>query len=233
MTKGVRMGLGAAGVALLVAAYLSSDWTWLKAQLGGNDSQLVLAHSYANGLNGVEQDPQKAFRWMLRAAQGGDHRGQQEVARRYDEGDGVEPSSDEATRWYQAAAEQSNPIAQLALAKRHREGRGVPQDNVHAAMWLILSDQYALSQPDGIALRDTLRAELDEHQLGRARGLVAEWRRAHGIVMRRVDTKGDPIEGPVAPLAPEAAGAGAAPGNSPPSNPAAAADPAPAAGAQP
>ncbi len=198
MSNRVRMGLAAAGVALVLAAYFTSDWVWLKARLGGNDSQLVLAYAYATGEGGVEKDDAEAFRWYLRAAEGGDPRGQQEVARRYDEGLGVERNSDEATRWYQAAAEQSHPAAQLALARRHREGRGVPQDNVRAAMWLILSHDYALSQPEGSELRDALRAELDEGQLAQARALAAEWRTAHGIVMRRVDKDGNPIEGPPA-----------------------------------
>lgn len=243
MTKGVRMGLGAVGAALLAAAFLSSDWTWLKAQLGGNDSQLILANSYAKGLGGLEPDPVKAFHWYLRAAQGGDHRGQQEVARRYDEGDGVEPNSDEATHWYQASADQANPVAQLAMARRHREGRGVPQDNVRAAMWLILSDQLSRSQPGAEALRaeldvlrDALQAELDENQLAQARGLAAEWRSAHGIVQRRIDANGKPIEEPAAPpAAPEAAAGAAAPaaGAAAPSASGAAAGSDPAAGAQP
>lgn len=230
MTNTTRAALGVAGLALLAAAFMTSDWVWLKAQLGGNESQLVLAHAYATGTGGAEPDPQKAFAWYLRAAEGGDPRGQQEVARRYDEGDGVAPDVAEATRWYQAAADQSHPVAQFALAERYREGRGVSQSNVQSAMWLILSGVYALQAPDGLALRDALRAELAEPELAQARGLAAEWRKQRGVVTQLVDRNGNPVPNPPGGTGGEAAGAaaddglGAAP-DAAPTEPAQNADP--------
>jgi TPR repeat protein len=231
VTTTTRAALGTAGFALLAAAFFTADWVWLKAQLGGNDSQILLANAYASGTGGVEPDAEKAFGWYLRAAENGDPRAQQEVARRYDEGEGVGPDVAEATRWYQAAAEQSHPAAQFALAKRYREGRGVAQSNVQSAMWLILSGVHVIQVPDGIPLRDALRAELSEPELAQARGLAREWRTQRGVVTHLVDRKGNPVPAPALGAAGEGAGAAESDGlgASPNAVPDAAAAPVPAA----
>jgi TPR repeat protein len=175
-----RIALGAVGAALIALALYRWGFptTFVRAHLGGVDSQLVLAYSYGTG-EGAERDEEKAAYWYRRAAEQGDPRGQLALAARYDEGLGVPKDAEEATRWFRAAAEQGEPEAQLALAFRHEEGRGVSQDRVQAAMWMILADRYVTTRSDAMELLQRLKAELSETDLAEARRLAADWRAAH------------------------------------------------------
>ena len=174
-----RKLLVAVGVILIaVAAFMMLDQVWLRAHLGGADSQLQLAYAYGTG-KGVDIDPVQATLWYRRAAEQGDVRAQLALAARYDAGEGVQEDSEQATQWYERAANQGSPAAQLALASRFREGLGAPKDDVRSAMWLILSDRYAASQTSGQNLLAELKASLDPDQLAEARQIAADWRAAH------------------------------------------------------
>ncbi len=191
-----RNALGAIGVlAIVVALFMMLDQTWVRAHLGGVDSQLTLAHAYGTG-NGVEIDQEKASHWYRKAAEQGDPRGQLVLAARYDEGEGLPVDATAATQWYKRAAENGNAVAQLALAVRNHEGKGSAKDDVRAAMWLILAHRTATARPDGddqqsaagrTQLLEVLKATLTEGQLADARRIAADWRAAHpGALPARV-----------------------------------------------
>ncbi|MCZ6807784.1 MAG: tetratricopeptide repeat protein [Deltaproteobacteria bacterium] len=186
-TRIMLRGVGALLIVGAAVAMLNS--VWLRAQLGGADSQLKLAYAYGTG-NGVEIDQEKAAEWYRRAAEQGDPRGQIALAARYDVGRGVPVDVAAATQWYERSASSGNAIAQFAMAKRFREGKGAPQDNVRSAMWLILSDRYAASLREGAVLLEALRAALSEEQLAEARRIANDWRIAHpGAVISRMQSE--------------------------------------------
>ena len=175
-----RIALAALGAALIGLALYRWVFptTWIRAHLGGADSQLALAYSYGTG-EGMERDEQKAAYWYGKAAEQGDPRAQLALAARYDQGLGVAKDPEAATRWFRAAADQGDPEAQVALALRHVEGRGVAQDRVQAAMWMILADRYVTTRSDAMALLLQLKQDLSETDLAEARRLAADWRLAH------------------------------------------------------
>jgi len=181
-----RTALRAAGVLVIVLAlFMMLDLTWIRAHLGGADSQLRLAYAYGTG-NGVEIDQEKAAHWYRRAAEQGDPRGQIALATRLDDGNGVTVDPSAATSWYEKAAATGSPVAQLEMALRFHTGRGAPRDDIRSAMWLILADQYVGSRPDGVELFETLKASLGEEELAEARRLAADWRAAHPDAARPV-----------------------------------------------
>lgn len=170
-----RIVLAIVGVLLVATGIATMDKTWLKAYLGGADSQLVLGHSYATG-NGVEKNEETAATWYLKAAEQGDVRGQLAVASRYDTGLGLPLDHPQATEWYQRAAKNGASEAQLALAFRHATGEGAAKDNVQAAMWLILAGDFVVGRPEAFELRDSLQSQLSETELSEARRIASEWR---------------------------------------------------------
>ena len=179
-----RTALRAVGVlAIVVAVFMMLDMTWVRAYLGGADSQLRLAYAYGTG-GGVEIDQKKATDWYRKAAEQGDPRGQMALAARLDDGQGVAVDVAAATKWYEKAATTGDAAAQLAMAIRFHQGKGAPQDDVRSAMWLILSDRYAARRSDGVELLGALKASLTEEQLAEARRIAADWRAAHPGALR-------------------------------------------------
>lgn len=174
-----RVVLVVVGVTAVTASLgVMVSQTWLRAHLGGVNSQLQLAYGYAIG-NGVEQDDFEATRWYRRAAEQGDARGAFSLASRYDEGRGIEKDHAEATDWYTKAAEYGSLESAFVLATRFHEGIGVPKDNVRAAMWLIVAQEFARNRSDGQQLLEALKASLGETDLVEARRLAGQWRAIH------------------------------------------------------
>ena len=171
------------GILIAVAAFMMLNSVWLRAHLGGADSQLKLAYAYGTG-KGVEIDQEKAIEWYRRAAEQGDARGQMVLATRYDEGEGLPANAATATMWYERAANTGNGVAQFEMAKRVYAGKGTPQNNVRAAMWLILADRFAAAHPEGVELLEVLRAALTEEKLAEARSLASDWRAANPGAVR-------------------------------------------------
>ena len=183
-----RTALGAFGaLAIAWAVFMILDMTWVRAHLGGVNSQLQLAWAYGTG-EGVEIDQEKASDWYRKAAEQGDARGQLVLAARFDQGQGLPVDATAATQWYKRSAASGNAVAQLAMAVRTHEGKGAVKDDVRAAMWLILAHRTATVRPDGddqqsaatrATLLEVLRASLTEEQLADARRLAADWRAVH------------------------------------------------------
>lgn len=175
----IAIALGAAGIGALVALWLASDSIWLRAQLGGADSQLKLAYAYGTG-QGAALDQERAARWYRRAAEQGDVRAQLALAARHDEGLGVVRDEVQAAEWYRRAAENGSATAQVALALRCAAGRGVPPDKIQAAAWLLLAGRDAQEDASAARLLERLRRELSPEELAQARDRAADWRRVHG-----------------------------------------------------
>lgn len=136
-----------------------------RAEQGDADYQYALSVCYLHGMNGVEQDFDKAVKWSQRAAEQGQERAQQfldyiadnnvvglqESAGQfmlgtfYLHGIGIPPDGTKAKTWLEKAAEQGHELAQELLAKieatieRIREAaeRGAPeaQMNLSACLW--------------------------------------------------------------------------------------------------
>lgn len=101
-----------------------------RAQKGDRECQYLLGIAFLNG-EGVTQDISEAFRWILRAAEGGYHKAQFDVAQLdHNAGNNLE-----AVKWYRLAAEQGNADAQFALGILHSFGQCVPKDSTEAVKW--------------------------------------------------------------------------------------------------
>ncbi|WP_434779209.1 tetratricopeptide repeat protein [Neisseria sp. Ec49-e6-T10] len=94
-----------------------------KAQNGDVEAQYLLAKAYYNG-DGVSQDTQKSFYWLIKAAEQGYAKAQDNLASAYYEnGD-----KQKAFYWFNKAAEQGLALSQYSLAFMYYKADGVPSD---------------------------------------------------------------------------------------------------------
>jgi TPR repeat protein len=103
-----------------------------------------LAGWYRGGEEGLFQSPGLAFRWELRAAEGGHLEAQSLVARAYKMGAGVVVDVAAATAWFGKAAERGYRSAQFNFGVALELGQGTPQNYELAATWF----QRAVDQGD-------------------------------------------------------------------------------------
>jgi TPR repeat protein len=73
-----------------------------------------LANAYQHG-KGVKQEPEAAFRWILRAAELGDMQAMYRLAERYEHGDGTPSSYLLAAKWYEQAKSMGHAEARQKL----------------------------------------------------------------------------------------------------------------------
>jgi len=85
------------------------------------------------------QSPELAFRWELRAADGGHLEAQSLVGWAYDGGEGVAVDYAAAAMWFEKAAERGNRLAQfnLGIIAFKLLGEGTPQNYELAATWFL------------------------------------------------------------------------------------------------
>ena len=72
---------------------------------------------------------------LERLARSGDAGAQQELGRRYLEGDGIAPDLLAASNWFREAAIQGLPNAQYNLGVLYERGQGLPRDDIRALLW--------------------------------------------------------------------------------------------------
>jgi len=90
---------------------------------------------YYNG-DGVEEDDDKAFFWINKAAQIGEHAdAQMLLGDMYRSGHGAEEDITQAVHWYEQAGHQGNIEAQYNLGSMYYDGMGVPENKERAAFW--------------------------------------------------------------------------------------------------
>ena len=103
-------------------------------------SQKRLGQIYSEG-DGVEQDYEKAFDWLRRAAGQNDAESQFYVALSYAKGDiGVDKDTKEAIRWYQKSADQNFSPALVAIGMHYLRGDGVTKDLKQAKTYFTKAD---------------------------------------------------------------------------------------------
>ena len=95
-----------------------------------------LAGWHRGGQEGLHQSLELAFRWELRAAEGGHLDAQANTACGYIGGLGVAVDNAEAVVWFEKAAQRGNRRAQYNLGVAFEKGSGAPQNYELAAQWL-------------------------------------------------------------------------------------------------
>lgn len=81
------------------------------AETGNVKAQFILGTAYYLGLNGAEQDYEKAFYWWKKAAEQGNPEAQVQLGLCYSGGIGVEKSKSKAIYWLRKACENFNDEA--------------------------------------------------------------------------------------------------------------------------
>ena len=119
------------------------------AEEGHIHSQLILAALYHMGARGRPRDNDKAFKWLLRAAEAGEPFAMAQVAESYYMGIGMvdEQNIDKAKRWAHAAAAHNEPVAQLVLARIYwgeAYRSKTPTDYEKALAWYRLAAEQGL-----------------------------------------------------------------------------------------
>ena len=101
------------------------------AKRGDVRSQFRLGRAYYTG-RGTAKDPDKAFKWLRRAALGGYKEAMETLADLYHQGYGTTKSVKDAVRWYEIAAEAGVHDAHMALGYIYQTGEGVEVDYARA-----------------------------------------------------------------------------------------------------
>jgi TPR repeat protein len=113
-------------------------WTEHAAQ-GDIESARRLGVEYMDGKRGVvDRDFEKARKYHLQAAMGGDRRSMMDLGTIYDNGYGVPENRIEAARWYEWSAKYGHGPAQYNMGLMLETGDGGRTDLVEAYMWYIL-----------------------------------------------------------------------------------------------
>ncbi len=84
-----------------------------------------------------EEEPEKAFKWLLIAAEYGDMQSQLTVASSYKDGFSVEQDYSKAIEWYKRAAKSRSILAMETLGNIYTNGLGVEQDYCEAQKWFL------------------------------------------------------------------------------------------------
>ena len=102
----MRRWLAGAVASLALLGCSETDRMWIKAELGGLDSQVALARLYSLGEGGLERDEAAALRWYTAAAEQGLAIAQFNLAIALARGDGVPRDYVEAYMWFCLSSRQ-------------------------------------------------------------------------------------------------------------------------------
>ncbi|MFZ0704465.1 MAG: tetratricopeptide repeat protein [Candidatus Korobacteraceae bacterium] len=111
----------------------------MAAEQGSIESEWVLSTLYEFGRAGVAVDHAEAFKWALKAAQGGHMVAQHNVATAYFHGQGVQQNLQQALIWYRRAAEQGFAHSEWKLGEIYLKGEGVAVNRDEALKWLTMA----------------------------------------------------------------------------------------------
>ena len=109
-----------------------------KSAVGEEWAKEALGDAYPEG-ESIEAIDTAAARWILRAAERGNHHAQFAIAERYFRGDGVAKDDMVAVRWFMQAANQGNTNAHFTMGQfwRHSPGPLGPEERTKNAIdWL-------------------------------------------------------------------------------------------------
>ncbi len=117
---------------------------WVADAMGGNDAHLNEAHHLLE--QALQQGHPLASHFLARI--------------HVEQIGGYESSAASRLRYTQLAAQDGHAPMQVWLAQRYLDGHGVTQDRLAAATWAALA--AAQGDRDGVALHETLQADLSE-----------------------------------------------------------------------
>jgi uncharacterized protein len=149
---------------------------WRAAENGVPEVQFWLGVAFdQNPWFGVT-DKKEALKWYKRAAEGDQPDAENELGRRYQDGDGVEQNYVQAAHWFRKAAEHVPNLGGAGQGRNnlgilYEEGKGVPKDYVLAYMWFSLAGNN-----DNIVYA---QREMTPDQISRAQKLAADWKLQH------------------------------------------------------
>lgn len=105
------------------------------AENGITHAQWLLANIYEYDLTGEGAEPEKAFEWYLKAAEGGHMRAQTLVGESYLRGSGVNEDFQQAYQWLNKAAKSGDPNAEFSIGYMYFAGKGRDKDVSAALSW--------------------------------------------------------------------------------------------------
>ena len=94
---------------------------------GASQAQFDLACAYSDG-NGVPKNPRTAFRWFLKAAEGGEAEAMTAVGYCFLNGEGIDQDEDQAVAWLRKAKQAGSSDADRYLIGCRIYGQGMEQD---------------------------------------------------------------------------------------------------------
>jgi TPR repeat protein/beta-lactamase regulating signal transducer with metallopeptidase domain len=114
-----------------------SEQAVLQAAADRDDPQAAayLGSLYEMGFPGQNVDHVKALKWISKAAEQGNAKGEAALASLYLAGFAVPPNGAAAVTWMRKAAQQGLERAQCSLAVMYDQGTGVARDHTEAARW--------------------------------------------------------------------------------------------------
>lgn len=117
-------------------SYLVAIKTCTKAaEKGIAKAQWLLANIYQYDLTETGAQPELAFKWFLRSAEGGDPRAQTLVGKAYLYGSGVSEDFKQAYQWLNKAAGNGSADAEFSIGFMFYEGKGRQKDVSAAISW--------------------------------------------------------------------------------------------------
>ena len=132
----------------------------------------------ANAQFKVEQNYQKALKWLKLSAEQKYPEAQFKLGQIHRKGRGVPRDYKQALEWYELAANQGHPKAQFNLGVMYDQEQGLPHNIVGAHKW------YSLAGEQGLRLatrnRDLIAKHMTPEQLNESKQLIKEWKKSQG-----------------------------------------------------
>jgi TPR repeat protein len=115
-------------------------WWTVEAAKGDIEAARRLGVEYMDGKRGVvERDYEKARKYHMQAAMGGERRSMFDLGTIHENGLGVEASLSEAARWYEWSAKYGYVWGQYNIATMLENGEAGRTDEVEAYMYYLLA----------------------------------------------------------------------------------------------
>ena len=107
--------------------------------------EFALGEMYAKGL-GIPENPRKALRWYLRAAEKGSSDAENALGHMFQNGKLGSKNYREAAGWLKKAAANKNADAALQLGLMYQQGRGVEKSQEKSRKWIKQAAEHGSEQ---------------------------------------------------------------------------------------
>jgi TPR repeat protein len=135
---------------LIFSNVLAGDLaTELAAKAGVAFAQYTLGNHYYSGEEGYPIDQEKAAYWYLKAAKGGNVKGQLAIGIAYRRGQGVPPDMDAALYWMKKSAGNGHSLAMYNLGQFYLNKADRPTTGSYATeayAWFLVTREHGGSQ---------------------------------------------------------------------------------------